>query len=66
MSSRSSSEGKTGLFHQKSTGDFVMLWHGREICRYPTVDAFIEAHEAGLKALDLNQADLLARYYRDL
>jgi hypothetical protein len=57
---------KTGLFELKASGEFVVMWEGREICRYGTVQAFIDSHMAGLQALDENQADLLETYYRSL
>lgn len=60
------SQVKTGLFEQQSSGEFVVMWQGREICRYPSVQAFIDSHLAGLRALDDNQADLLETYYRSL
>lgn len=58
-------EGRTGLFEQKSTNDYVVIWKGREICRYASVRDFVEAHAQGLAALEANQADLLESYYRD-
>ena len=57
---------KTGLFQHKPSGEFVVLWQGREICRYKSVQEFIESHKAGLQALDETQADLLESYYRSL
>ena len=58
-------EGRTGLFEQKSTNDYVVMWKGREICRYASVRDFVEAHAQGLVALEANQADFLESYYRD-
>ena len=52
-------EGKTGLFEQKTTNDYVVMWKGREICRYASVRDFVEAHAQGLAALEANQVDLL-------
>lgn len=60
------SEGKTGLFQQKTTNDYVVMWKGREICRYASVRDFVDAHAEGLAALEANQADLLESFYRDL
>jgi hypothetical protein len=57
-------DAKTGLFHRKSTDDYVVLWQGREICRYATMEAFVEAHADGLESLEANQAELLASYYK--
>ena len=57
---------KTGLFQQKSTNDYVLLWRGQEIRRYPSIEAFVEEHELGLRALEETQAELLGSYYRSL
>ena len=57
---------KTGIFLHREDADFVVLWQGREICRYATVEEFIDAHIAGLQALDTSQADLLESYYKTL
>jgi hypothetical protein len=59
-------EARTGLFEQKTTNDYVVMWKGREICRYASVRHFVDAHAEGLAALEANQADLLESYYRDL
>ncbi|MBT5154649.1 MAG: hypothetical protein HOM44_11235 [Gammaproteobacteria bacterium] len=59
-------ETRTGLFEQKTTNDYVVMWKGREICRYATVWDFVDAHAQGLAALEANQADLLESYYSDL
>lgn len=55
---------RTGLFQQKSSHDYVVLWQGREICRYKNVEDFIQAHIEGLRALDANQAELLESFYQ--
>ncbi len=57
---------RTGVFYSKSGDDYAVLWQGREICRYQTMEAFIDAHKAGLDALEANQADLLEGYYRSM
>lgn len=57
---------RTGLFHRKSSGDYVVLWQGKEVCRYGSVGEFIEAHHEGLKALESSQADLLETYYQSI
>ena len=59
-------EARTGLFQQKTTKDYVVMWKGREICRYASVRDFVEAHAEGLAALEASQADLLESYYKDL
>ncbi|MBT5700809.1 MAG: hypothetical protein HOI67_05095 [Gammaproteobacteria bacterium] len=60
------SEAKTGLFQQKTTNDYVVMWKGREICRYASVQDFVDAHAEGLAALEANQVDLLESFYRAL
>ena len=55
---------RTGLFHRKSTDDYVVLWQGREIATYPTIEAFVDAHIEGMIALDQNQTDLLETLYK--
>jgi len=57
---------RSGVFFSKSGSDYVVLWQGREICRYDSMAAFVEAHAAGLEALEYNQADLLERYYNSI
>ena len=57
---------RTGLFQQKSTKDYVVMWKGREICRYASVHDFIEAHAEGLAALEASQEELLESFYKDL
>ena len=56
----------TGVFLHKQHHDYVVLWQGREICRYASVEEFIDAHIVGLQALDASQADLLESYYKTL
>lgn len=55
---------KTGLFHRKSSDDYVVLWQDREICRYASMAAFVAAHAEGLESLEANQAELLASFYK--
>ena len=57
---------RSGLFHSRSSGNYVLLWRGQEVCRYESVEAFIEAHYAGLRALDDSQAELLEKYYQSI
>lgn len=60
----SQSTTRTGLFHRKSTDDYVVLWQGRQIGIYPSIEAFVDAHLEGLIALEQNQNDLLETLYR--
>lgn len=57
---------RTGVFYSKSGDDYVVLWQGREVCRYGSLEEFVDAHQAGLEALEANQADLLESYYRSI
>lgn len=57
---------RSGVFYSKTGKDYVVLWQGREICRYQTMADFVNAHVEGLKALDDSQADLLESYYRSI
>ena len=57
---------KTGVFYSKADENFVVLWRGREICRYQTMEEFVEAHARGLDSLEDSQADLLERYYNNI
>lgn len=59
-------EVRTGLFRQKTTNDYVVMWKGREICRYASVREFVDAHAEGLAALEAQQTDLLESYYKGL
>ncbi len=61
-----SEKNPTGIFFSKSRGDYVVLWRGQEVVRYKSIEAFVEAHQAGLKALDERQADLLEKYYQSI
>jgi len=43
----------------------VVLWKGREICRYMSIEEFVDAHLEGIAALELKQEKLLSETYRD-
>jgi len=58
------SPSKTGLFHRKSSDDFVVLWQGREMAVYASIDEFIDVHLQGLVALEESQNDLLDGLYK--
>ncbi|MFT7221051.1 MAG: hypothetical protein ACI8Z1_002672 [Candidatus Azotimanducaceae bacterium] len=58
------SPSKTGLYHRKSSGDYVVLWQGREIAVYASIDEFIDVHLQGLAALEESQNDLLDGLYK--
>lgn len=64
MADRAGAE--TGVFLKKSSGEYLVIWQGREICRYASIEGFVDAHLEGLQALEVAQAQLLESYYRDL
>jgi hypothetical protein len=57
-------ESRTGVFLEKSSKDYVVIWRNREICRYGSIEAFVESHLEGIRALEADQADLLEQYYK--
>ena len=61
----SSDKGKTGVFKEPGQGAIVVLWQGRKICQYDSMEAFVDSHIAGIDALERKQEDLLAESYRD-
>ncbi len=64
MTEKDKGDTRTGVFQHKTRGDFVVLWQGNEICRYKTIDDFIDAHIDGLQFLDSNLDELLKSYYK--
>jgi hypothetical protein len=56
---------KTGIFHLKSPPAIVVMWNGREICRYTSIDELVDAHIEGIAALEAKQEKLLIEAYRD-
>ncbi len=56
---------RTGIFALSKGAGIVVYWEGREICRYASMAEFIDAHLAGVAALEKKQEDLLAAHYRD-
>lgn len=63
---KESAKKRSGVFFSKSGNDFVVMWQDREVCRYKTMEAFVDAHVDGLAALEASQADLLERYYNSI
>jgi len=57
---------KTGIFQLKLPPSIVVLWKGREICRYGSIEEFVDAHLEGIAALELKQEKLLSETYRDI
>ena len=56
---------KTGIFQLGSPPVIVVMWNGREICRYASIEEFVDAHLEGIAALETKQEKLLIEAYRD-
>ena len=56
---------KTGIFQLRSPPAIVVMWKGREICRYASIEEFVDAHLEGIAALEAKQEKLLIEAYRD-
>jgi hypothetical protein len=56
---------KTGIFQLKLPPAIVVMWKGREICRYVSMEEFVDAHLEGIAALEAKQEELLSDAYRD-
>ena len=56
---------RTGIFHSKNPLAIVVVWRGQEICRYGSMEEFVDSHIEGVEALEKKQEDLLADEYRD-
>lgn len=41
------------------------MWRGQEICRYGSMDEFVDSHLAVVETLEKKQEDVLAEAYRD-
>ena len=56
---------KTGIFQLRPPPAIVVMWKGREICRYASIEEFVDAHLQGITALEAKQDALLLEAYRD-
>ena len=56
---------RTGVFRLPGDEGVVVFWQGREIARYPSMEAFVTTHLDGISALEANQEELLQSAYRD-
>lgn len=63
--SNSSSRGKSGIFYTKDPAGLVVMFRGKQVFRYKSIEEFIEAHIKGAKALEEKQEAELRRYYQD-
>ncbi|MEK9747723.1 MAG: hypothetical protein ACO3UV_04865 [Pseudomonadales bacterium] len=59
-----SGSSKTGFFHDAKRGDYVLMWRGEAVDRFPSVAAFVFEHAALLVALEEQQATLLEAAYK--
>ena len=56
---------QTGIFQSELAAAIVVMWKGREIYRYVSIEEFVDAHLEGIAALELKQEKLLSETYRD-
>ena len=56
---------QTGIFQSELPAAIVVMWRGREICRYVSIEEFVDAHLEGIAALEAKQEKLLNEAYRD-
>ena len=54
---------RTGLFHDAAKSDYVLLWKGEVVERFPSVTAFVQTHLALVSSLEAEQAKLLESSY---
>ena len=63
--SNSSSRGKSGVFYTKDPAGLVVMFRGKQVFRYKSIEEFIEAHIKGAKSLEEKQESALRKYYKD-
>ncbi len=56
---------KTGIFYSKNPVGVVVMFRGKEVFRYKSVDEFIEVHIKAVQALEEKQEEELASHYKD-
>ncbi len=54
---------KTGVFKFGSSDQIVVMFEGREICRYASIGDFVNAHVDGILGLERKQEELLQSQY---
>ncbi|HAK52705.1 MAG TPA: hypothetical protein DCM54_12505 [Gammaproteobacteria bacterium] len=54
---------KSGVFYSKDPAGVVVMFRGKEVFRYKSVEEFIEVHIKGMKALEEKQEAELERQY---
>lgn len=58
-------KGRTGIFYSKNPDGVVVMFQGKEVFRYKSVDEFIEVHIKAVRALEEKQEEELASHYKD-
>ena len=54
---------RSGIFYRKDPVAVVVMFRGKEVFRYKSVEEFIEVHIKAMKALEQKQEDELERQY---
>ena len=54
---------RSGIFYRKDPPAVVVMFRGKEVFRYKSVEEFIEVHIKAMKALEQKQEDELERQY---
>ncbi len=54
---------RSGIFYRKDPAAVVVMFRGKEVFRYKSVEEFIEVHIKAMKALEQKQEDELERQY---
>jgi hypothetical protein len=49
----------------KDPAGLVVMFRGKQVFRYKSIEEFIEAHIKGAKALEEKQENALRKYYQD-
>jgi hypothetical protein len=56
---------RTGIFQLEKQAGIVVLWRGQEICRYDSIELFVDTHLALVDLLEKKLEKLLEEEYRD-
>ncbi|MFT6431983.1 MAG: hypothetical protein ACJAVI_000018 [Candidatus Azotimanducaceae bacterium] len=58
------SKKKTGIFYVKDPEGVVVMWDGKEVSRYLSVNELVETHLKGLSALEREMNEAIEAQYR--
>ena len=58
------SKKKTGIFYVKDPEGVVVMWDGKEVARYLSVNELVETHLKGLSALEREMNEAIEAQYR--